>query len=77
VSNLKDDQDVHKAFWSMNASGWTLPLSDSNAKEKYAQTLSKLYRYYAEPNADLYRLLEGLGPSSGWTGMFPGSENKQ
>ena len=36
-----------------------------------SDAISELYRYYAQPNKDLYRLLEFMGPSSGWTGKFP------
>ena len=44
--------------------------SDEGAARSDAASLRELYRFYAQPNEDLYRLLERMGPATGWTGRF-------
>lgn len=50
-------------------SGWSIPLRGS-AEENYAQALEELNAYFLHPNKELYRLMEALGPASGWRGTF-------
>jgi hypothetical protein len=63
--------DINQAFLSKTSSGWSLPLKDGTAIQKYNHTIEKLYKFYAHPNEELYRLMEVLGPASGWRGKFP------
>ncbi|GAX77033.1 hypothetical protein CEUSTIGMA_g4480.t1 [Chlamydomonas eustigma] len=63
--------DLNNAFLSKTTSGWSLPLKDGDAVQKYNSTIEKLYKFYAHPNQELYRLLKTMGPSSGWHGEFP------
>ncbi|GAX77034.1 hypothetical protein CEUSTIGMA_g4481.t1 [Chlamydomonas eustigma] len=69
IARSKDG--LNHAFLAKNSSGWSLPLKDADALTKYAHTLEELYKFYSHPNKELYRLMEALGPSSGWTGKFP------
>ncbi|GAX77037.1 hypothetical protein CEUSTIGMA_g4484.t1 [Chlamydomonas eustigma] len=64
--------EVRKAGESKNKeSGWSLPLKDEDAPETYSEVLAALRSYYKPANEELYRLMEAMGPSSGWTGKFP------
>jgi len=65
-------------FRKKQASGWSLPLRDKNATALYAKTISGLYKFYAQSNRDLYRLIETElgGERSGWTGTFPTSPRR-
>ena len=68
---MRDPGAVVESFLKKNASGWSLPLGETNAMTKYAGTLDLLYRFYANANEDLYSLLGSLGPGVGWNGTFP------
>ena len=50
-------------------SGWSIPLRGS-AEENYAEALEELNAFFLHPNKELYRLMEVLGPASGWRGTF-------
>ena len=50
-------------------SGWSIPLRGS-AEENYAEALEELNAFFLHPNKELYRLMEALGPASGWQGTF-------
>jgi hypothetical protein len=67
----RSKEDLNQAFLAKKSSGWSLPLKDADALTKYAHTLEWLYKFYAHPNEELYRMMEALGPASGWTGKFP------
>ena len=68
---IRQPVNITESFLKKNASGWSLPLGEKNAMEKYAGALDLLYRYYANANEDLYSLLGSLGPGVGWSGKFP------
>ena len=68
---MREPGNITESFLKKNASGWSLPLGEKNAMEKYASTLDMLYSYYANANEDLYSLLDSLGPGVGWSGKFP------
>ena len=57
--------------------GFSTPYNGSAAGTE--GVLQSLRLYYAHANAELYRLMEQLGPGSGWTGAFnpeaPSSES--
>jgi hypothetical protein len=50
--------------------GWSIPL-ERGATVKYTDAMKDLYRFYDHANKELYRLMESLGPASGWRGEFP------
>ena len=50
-------------------SGWSLPLQ-KGAKKAYDEATQAVKLYFQHPNEELYRLMESLGPSSGWRGTF-------
>ena len=53
-------------------SGWSIPLviKGKDTKEAYAKAILELYQYFEHPNKELYRMMEALGPESGWQGTF-------
>ena len=57
--------------------GFSTPYNGSATSTE--EVLQSLRLYYAHANAELYRLMEELGPGSGWTGAFnpeaPSSES--
>jgi hypothetical protein len=71
VNVSKSNADA--AFVNKEASGWSLPVSEENALEKYADTLHTLYSFYEDANKELYSLMAKWGPASGWNGAFPKS----
>ena len=50
-------------------SGWSIPLQ-KGAKKAYDEATQVVKQYFQHPNKELYRLMESLGPSSGWRGTF-------
>lgn len=36
----------------------------------HANLVNYLYRFFGPANEELYRLMESLGPASGWRGRF-------
>ncbi|GAX78131.1 hypothetical protein CEUSTIGMA_g5573.t1 [Chlamydomonas eustigma] len=67
------ESNVNAAFIHKEASGWSLPISEEHALEKYAETLRFLYSFYEDANKELYQLMAQWGTSSGWKGSFPQS----
>jgi hypothetical protein len=63
-----DQKKKHKG--RERASGWSLPLKDKDAPETYSEVLLALRNFYKPANEELYRLMEAMGPTTGWTGRF-------
>ena len=58
-----------RSYQVKEESGWSIPLRGS-AEENYAEALEELNAFFQHPNMELYRLMEALGPASGWRGTF-------
>ena len=61
---------INKILQNKTSSGFILPKHE--VEKIPAEAIQELYRFFARPNEQLFRLMDALGPGIGWRGSFAG-----